>query len=60
MISFSDFELLLNELKKLSSIIKSQISVSRELEGMLYQSRLSSRKRYLVVEKEMLWSELVD
>jgi hypothetical protein len=60
MISFSDFELSLNELKKLSSIIRSQISVSRELEGMLYQSRLSSRKRYLVVEKELLLSELVD
>jgi hypothetical protein len=60
MISFSDFELSLNELKKLSSIIKSQISVSRELEGMLYQSRLSSRKRYLTVEKELLLSDLVD
>lgn len=60
MISFSDFELSLDELKKLSGIIRSQISVSRKLEGVLYQSRSSSRKKYLVLEKELLLSELMD
>lgn len=58
MISFKDYEL--SEYEKLAfvELIKKEISYSKSIEEMIYESRSKDRKKYFILQKELRLEEL--
>jgi hypothetical protein len=60
MISFKGYELAEYEVTSFIDLIKKEISYSKNIEEMLYESRSKDRKRYFVLQKELKLEEMPD
>lgn len=60
MISFKGYELSEYEVSSFVELIKKEISYSKNIEEMLYESRCKDRKRYFMLQKELKLEEMPD
>jgi len=58
MISFKDFQLSSEERMMFLDLIKKEIIYSKQIEEMIYSSRLKSRKQYNLLQKELRVEEM--
>lgn len=58
MITFRDFTLSLEERGAFINLIKKEISYSRSIEKMIYESRSKYRKHYFILQKELHLEEM--
>ncbi|NLO08423.1 MAG: hypothetical protein GX129_00935 [Clostridiales bacterium] len=60
MISFIGYELNEYEKSAFINLLKKEITYSRNIEEMLYESRSKGRKRYFLLQKELNLEEMID
>ena len=58
MISFRDFILSDEEKTAFTDLVKKEISYSRKIEEMIYESRYKNRKHYYILQKELKLEEM--
>lgn len=58
MISFQKYILSQNERSEFIDLIKKEISYSRQLEEMIYNSKMKNRKKYFILHKELRLEEI--